>query len=165
LGDLSFLARTKFPFTVRHGDMNTRWLKNLLLAALALGAAFQIGAAQRSAAPGPVRITGHYRFKSPSAEKSLDAQQLPGGRVKIYLYASWIGDAATGNVNNGEVKATLPLRNNLAVYESGQCRITIRFTGKRALVTQSENDCGFGLNVSAEGNYLRRSALRPRFDF
>jgi hypothetical protein len=110
-------------------------------------------------------VTGSYSFKLPSAENSLDAQLLPNGKVKIYLYASWIGSVSLGNVRNGELRETLPLQNNVAVYESGQCRITIRFTGRRAVVTQNENDCGFGLNVSAEGSYIKRSSRKPKFDF
>lgn len=131
-------------------------------------AAFQILPAQNrtktKASSGS--ITGSYSFKRPSAENSLDARLLPGGKVKIYLYASWVGSAATGNVNNGEIKATLPLKNNVAVYESGQCRITIRFDARRAIVTEKGNsDCGFGLNVSAAGSYLKRSSRTPKFDF
>lgn len=142
-------------------------LSKLMPAALLLLLPFiQLAAAQRR--PGPAAasgITGSYRFRSPSAENSLDARQLPGGRVKIYLYASWIGNASLGNVRNGEVRATLPLRKNVVVYESGQCRITIRFEGRRALVRQNRNDCDFGLNVSAEGSYTKRTGRTPEFDF
>lgn len=145
--------------------MNTRLLKKLLPAALLLLLAFQFVPAQRKIKPSSSNITGNYRFKSQSAENSLEAQQLPGGKVKIYLYASWIGNAALGNVRNGEIRETLSLKNNIAVYEYGQCRITIRFIGRRALVTQNEDDCGFGLNVLAEGSYVKRNSRTPKFDF
>jgi hypothetical protein len=126
---------------------------------------------------GPVRaqnakpgsgITGHYSARSRSAENSLDVQLLPDGKVKIYLYASWIGSVATGNVNTGEIRAILPLSNGrTALYESGQCRITIRFAANKVIVRQSApvGDCGFGLNVSADGTYKKRNRRRPRFDF
>ncbi|HYY55778.1 MAG TPA: hypothetical protein VE842_00530 [Pyrinomonadaceae bacterium] len=113
-------------------------------------------------------ITGHYSTRSPSAENSLDALLLPDGKVKIYLYASWIGSVATGNVNTGEIRAILPLVNRrTALYESGQCRITIRFAGNKAIVRQSVpiGDCGFGLNVSADGTYKKRNSRRPKFNF
>lgn len=144
--------------------MNKLW-KKLAPAALLLLLLFPLVPAQRKLNSSYSRITGSYRHRSRSAENSLDAMLLPGGRVKIYLYASWIGNAAMGNVRNGEVRATLPLRNNVAVYESGRCRITIRFTKSRAFVTQNEADCDFGLNVSAEGSYRKRNGRAPKFDF
>lgn len=144
--------------------MKISW-KRLVPAALLLLLSFQLAPAQRKAYRAPGNVTGSYRYRSPSAENSLDALKLPGGKVKIYLYASWIGNAALGNVRNGEVRATLPLKNNVAVYESGQCRITIRFAGRRAFVTQNENDCDFGLNVWAEGSYRKRTSRPPTFDF
>lgn len=131
-------------------------------------AAFQLIQAQsgtkaKSSSSG---VTGSYSFRRPYAENSLEVQQLADGKVKIYLYASWIGSVANGNVNNGEFKTILPLRNNVAVYESGQCRITIRFNRKRAVVTEKGTlACGFGLNVSAAGTYVKRNSRTPKFDF
>ena len=113
-------------------------------------------------------VTGQYRLRNRTTENTLDVLLLPGGKVKIYLYASWIGSAATGNVNTGEIKAVIPLRNGTALYESGECKITIRFVGRRrAIVEQVEKngDCGFGLNVSAQGIYQKRSSRAPKFDF
>ena len=142
-------------------------MKKLLPASLLLVAAFQLVQAQGRVPPraSAASVTGTYSFQRPDAENTLRARQLPGGRVKIYIYASWIGSVEMGNVRTGEVRATLALRNNVAVYESGQCRITIRFTRRRAIVTQNENDCDFGLNVLATGSYTKRSSRAPKFDF
>lgn len=115
----------------------------------------------------PPSVTGHYGVRNPSMENSLDVLLLPGGKVKIYLYASWIGSAETGNVNVGEIKSVVPFRNGRAVYESGQCRIYFRFVRSRAIVKQTERggDCGFGLNVTATGTYRKRNGRTPKFDF
>lgn len=147
--------------------MSIQSLKRLLTATLLLLIAFQVVTAQGKTKSSPGSVTGTYSLKRGTMENSLDAQLLPKGKVKIYLYASWIGSVALGNVHIGEIKATLPIKNRVAVYESGQCRITIRFTGRRALVTQSgsDSDCDFGMNVSAEGTYTKRSSRRPKFDF
>lgn len=112
-------------------------------------------------------ITGRYSLRSPSMENSLDVLLLAGGKIKVYLFASWIGSAATGNVNTGEIKTILPFKNGTALYESVGCRITIRFAGNKAIVDQAESggDCGFGLNVSAEGTYKKRNGRTPKFDF
>jgi hypothetical protein len=123
--------------------------------------------AQPSRASRGSTVTGTYSIKNPSTENTLEAQVLPGGRVKIHLYASWIGSVSAGQVNTGELKEILPLKNRIAVYESNGCRITIRFAGHRAKVQQTEREggCGFGLNVSASGTYRKRSRRVPKFDF
>jgi hypothetical protein len=128
---------------------------------------FAYASAQAQRSSGGSVVTGTYTIKNPSTENTLEAQALPGGRVKIYLYASWIGSVAAGRVNTGEIKEILVLKNRTAVYESGGCRITIRFSGNTAKVQQTEREggCGFGLNVSASGTYRRRSRRAPKFDF
>lgn len=142
----------------------------LILSFLAC-AIFLFAAVSVQAQPGRARsgnaVTGTYTIKNPSTENTLEAQTLPGGRVKIHLYASWIGSVAAGQVNTGELKEILILKNRTAVYESGGCRITIRFSGNRAKVKQTERQegCGFGLNVSASGTYRKRNSRRPKFDF
>ena len=145
-------------------------MRNIIFVWLALLLTCQLTYAQgrtTRARTGSGNITGHYSVRNPSMENSLDVLLLPGGKVKIFLYASWIGSVALGNVNVGEIKAILPLKNRTAVYESGQCRITIRFTGNKAIVRQTErtSDCGFGLNVSADGTYKKRNGRTPKFDF
>jgi len=143
----------------------------LIVATVILLTILQVASAQninaRKSKPAAVGVTGSYVLRNSTTENARDAQKLAGGKVKIYLYASWIGNAATGNVNNGEIKATLPLANNRAEYRAGACRISIRFTGNRAVVAQtgSDSDCGFGLNVSASGTYTKRSSRAPKFDF
>lgn len=143
----------------------------LIIATIILLTIFQLAGAQdrnaRKAKPAAVNVTGSYVLRNSTTENALDAQKLSDGKVKIYLYASWIGNAATGNVNNGELKTTLPLVNNRAVYKSGECTISIKFTGNRAIVTQTGSSipCDFGLNVSATGTYAKRSSRAPKFDF
>lgn len=143
-------------------------MRNIIFVSLAFLLTCQLTHAQNRTTRTVSRsITGHYSVRNPSMENALDVLLLPGKRVKIFLYASWIGSAAMGNVNTGEVKTILPLRNGTAVYESGQCRITIRFKGNKAIVNQTESngDCGFGLNVSADGTYKKRNGRKPKFDF
>ena len=143
----------------------------LIIAAIILLTIFQLAGAQtgkaRKSRPAAINVTGSYVLRNSTTENALDVQKLAGGKIKIYLYASWIGNAATGNVNVGEVKETLPLVNNRAEYKSGECTISIRFTGNRAIVTQTGSSipCGFGLNVSATGTYAKRSSRTPKFDF
>jgi len=148
--------------TLKHTDSRPLIL-SVLACAILLFASVS-AQAQRSSGNA---VTGTYTIKNPSTENTLEAQALPGGRVKIHLYASWIGTVAPGQVNTGEIKEILALKNSTAVYESVGCRITIRFGGNRAKVQQTEKEggCGFGLNVSASGTYRKRSRRVPKFDF
>jgi len=58
------------------------------------------------------------------------------------------------------------LDKGVAIYESGKCKISMKFTLNKVAITESvENgDCGFGVNVSAAGPY-RKIAGKPKFDF
>jgi|GEM_PF-2211201 len=140
---------------------------SFLACAIFLFAAVSVQAQTGQASRSGNAVTGTYSIKNSSTENTLEAQVLSGGRVKIHLYASWIGTVAAGQVNTGEIKEILTLKNRTAVYESGGCRITIRFGGNRAKVKQTEREggCGFGLNVSASGTYLKLHGRRPKFDF
>lgn len=46
------------------------------------------------------------------------------------------------------------------------CKITMKFTGGKLIVTQegSDADCGFGHNVTADGTYKKTSSAKPKFD-
>jgi hypothetical protein len=70
----------------------------------------------------------------------------------------------------GMFDARLPVRDDTLTWdtrESGDhCRITVRFTTGRAVVSQDGTAlaCGFGANVNVSGVYQRLSSRRPPFD-
>jgi hypothetical protein len=70
-----------------------------------------------------------------------------------------------GSANTGEARGIARIEGDTATFEpSGtrDCRITMRFERSRLKVDQ-HGACGFGLNVTAEGTYTKKSRARPRF--
>jgi hypothetical protein len=94
-------------------------------------------------------------------------EQLPGGRIKFQLVALWVSHNNPENIHNGELSGVVALENGLAIYESGTCKITMKFTSNRVAITESDEngDCGFGANVTAAGSYRKIDSKRPKFDF
>ena len=129
--------------------------------------AFLVTAAQTSPNVTKARgVTGQYRLTQNEFRNRLDVQQLPGGKIKLNLLALWVSPNSPENIHNGEIQAVVPLKNGVAVYESGNCRITMKFTPGKVVIGESGDniDCGFGANVTAAGSY-RRTSRKPKFDF
>jgi hypothetical protein len=71
--------------------------------------------------------------------------------------------ALYGGVNMGEFYVTLPITNNKAKYvmnpkDEGHCTFDFIFNSALIIVNRiagSSSDCGFGMNVTAEGTYLK----------
>ena len=70
-----------------------------------------------------------------------------------------------GTANTGEAHGIAHIEGDTATFEPAGtrgCRITMRFERARLNVNQ-DGECGFGLNVTAEGTYRKKSRSRPRF--
>jgi hypothetical protein len=107
-------------------------------------------------------FTGHYVLRYSNVRNSLNVQLLPKNQIKFSLVA--LLQTAGGETRNGVVEATIPLKNNTAVYQDGACRIEMKFLNNRVVLKESNVDeCGFGAFVTAQGTYSRRSR-KPRFD-
>ncbi len=115
----------------------------------------------------PRIVTGHYRLRQNEFRNSLDVQQLPGGKIKFQLVALWVSYNNPENVHNGELRGIVTLDKGVAIYETGTCKITMRFTLNRVAITESDEsgDCGFGANVTAAGSYRKINSRTPTFDF
>jgi hypothetical protein len=63
--------------------------------------------------------------------------------------------------NEGEGNGIATIEGDTAIFKPDgaeeECRITLKFTGSKLVVTQT-GICGFGHNVSAEGN-LQKSLV------
>jgi len=75
----------------------------------------------------------------------------------FYKYVSQAGPM----VNTGEGEGIAFIEGDTAVFKpdgaEAECRITMKFSGGKLLVTQ-EGVCGFGLNVTAAGTYRKVSS-------
>ncbi len=115
----------------------------------------------------PRNVTGQYRLRKDQSSNRLDVRQLADGKVKFQLVALWISPNHPDNIHNGEVRGIATLRNGLAVYEDGNCRVTMKFTSNRVTIITDDvvDDCGFGANVIASGVYRKIAGRKPKFDF
>ena len=110
----------------------------------------------------PDNVTGRYVLRYSNVRSSLNVQLLPNSKIKFSLIA--LLETGGGSPRNGVVEATVTLKKNSAVYQSGECRISMKFLGQRVEVKERNvDDCGFGAFVTAQGTYVRKSR-RPRFE-
>jgi len=86
----------------------------------------------------------------------LQILQQPNGSVKFLLNV-----VNESNLGIGEVEGQIPVRNNVATYTNvkpeflSNCKLTITFKNTRASVSQEDGQCGFGVGVVADGNYMK----------
>ena len=87
------------------------------------------------------------------------------GRQRLRVEFSGTHQTGT-SAHTGEARGIARIQGDTALFEprhAGRCRIEMKFTRHKLLVTQ-DGDCGFGLNVTAEGAYKKVSRRKPRFE-
>jgi len=124
--------------------------------------AFAVNGKQVPTASKDDTISGQYkrmiggRLDKNSA--TLNVWLLKDDRVRIQGDAIWIGNAKTGNVNDGEVDEIFDSRGNKAFSNSsaggGGCSFTAMFGARSLTVSDDTMNCG-GLNVTFDGKYQR----------
>jgi hypothetical protein len=94
---------------------------------------------------------------------ALGQQRLQIEFSGVYEYKTPQGPSA----NEGEGNGGATIEGDTAIFKpegaEEECRITLKFTGDKLVVTQV-GICGFGHNVTAAGTYKKVSAKRPKFD-
>jgi hypothetical protein len=88
----------------------------------------------------------------------VEVGQVSEGKVRVSFHLIY-----KENVGPGD--RAVPIKNNLAVFtdpEYPDCRITIAFT-KISASAKQEGSCGFGLNVFADGTFLKTTNMTPKF--
>jgi hypothetical protein len=93
---------------------------------------------------------------------ALGRQRLQVEFSGVYEYKTPQGPTA----NSGEGSGTATIEGDTALFKpegaEEKCRITLKFTGGKLVVTQT-GICGFGHNVTAAGTYKKVSAKKPKF--
>lgn len=116
------------------------------------------------------QVNGTWRTRSGIFEvRALGRQKLKVEFSGFWQYDTWQYDARDGPmVNTGTGRGVAHIEGDTAVFVpegveeyDERCRITMRFTRGRLVVTQ-DGVCGIGYNVSAAGTY-RRVNRRPKF--
>ena len=112
--------------------------------------------------------TGTYEYKSGRANNEISIQKLEGNKLRVKLYASYEYEINGNlNVNVGEAKGIATLEGDTAVLvpeDTEGCEIALKFSGDKIIIKPKNEakNCGFGLNVSAEGTY-RKVNKKPDF--
>jgi hypothetical protein len=110
------------------------------------------------------QVNGTWRTKSGEFKIwALGQQRLQIEFSGTYEYKTPQGRSA----NEGEGSGIATIEGDTAIFKPDgaeeECRITLKFTGGKLVVTQT-GICGFGHNVTAAGTYKKVSARKPKFD-
>jgi len=61
-----------------------------------------------------------------------------------------------------ECQLTLDSKGKGSCVAFEKCKVSFQFAGSKLTTTQSSNDCGFGMNVRADGAYTKEvKAAKP----
>jgi uncharacterized protein len=104
-----------------------------------------------------VSDSGKKYVQKSSSFGSLSVGQLPNGFIHLDLDVNQVFDAAKGDVRTGGVTGQVAVEQGVAIYtdpNQADCKLTMTFSKTKAIVAQSGN-CGFGLNVSVDGVYMK----------
>jgi uncharacterized protein len=145
------------PGTARPAQLE--WLKqrNACQDVACVAAAYQSRISDlRSSSLDPGSLTSMTGTYKSSGGSLLILQQ--GGQVQFTI-------SAMSGMNEGELSGTATLARDTAIYTDKEkdCVLVMRFQGQNAVVNQ-QGGCGFGLNVTAAGDYSRLSTLPPKID-
>ncbi len=120
-------------------------------------------------------VTGTFRSYFKGAFKGsfneINILSTGRGKLKISMDLTYPHTDGRGELtaNMGQLEGTANISGDTAVYTSeeyGSCKITIKFVkaGTIRVNQEGDSDCGFGHNVTADGNYTRSSAAKPKFE-
>jgi len=110
------------------------------------------------------------KFKDTASEiriASIGKNKLHVAFELVYPFIDGYGERSA---NSGTADGEATIKGDTAVYHStefGQCTIAIKFVRAGTIkVSQqgTENDCGFGFNVTADGTYKKISGKKPKFN-
>jgi hypothetical protein len=146
---------------LRNSTMRKRWQ----LWALSLAATSVVTVcADSSKSVTAAQVNGTWKTKYNEFKIwALGQQRLQIEFSGIYEYKTPQGPSA----NEGEGSGIGTIEGDTAIFKpegaEEECRITLKFTGGKLVVTQT-GICGFGHNVSAAGTYKRVSDMKPKFE-
>ena len=113
-----------------------------------------------------LRFSGSYtRLKQRKDENQsaiFEVKQLNGGKIRFHLTALMWPVGHSDTPHNGEIEATVALRNRVAVYKNETYRLIMRFTDHAIVLTESGSNPDFGAYVRATGTYRLTKRGRTR---
>ena len=110
------------------------------------------------------QVNGTWR----SGKNEFKIWALGQQRLQVEFLGIWEHQTSYGpTANTGEGSGIARINRDIAIFKpdgaEDECKITLNFAHGKLVVTQN-GICGFGFNVTAEGNYKKVSAKKPKFD-
>lgn len=155
----AIIAKAKeFEADQKYGE----WAKSILSEVEMLAIASEL----EDVAPMEGGVTGTYSFELPNNAGSGELNILDNGDETIRFSLVVVGGPPSHNQGMMEGKA--PLKGNTATISTeefgGKCVIDLTFTDGQVVaktVTGGPSECGFGMNVMADGTYKLVDDLNP----
>ena len=128
--------------------------------------------AQRKVVSG-AEVTGTFESNLRGNSNVILIQALGHNKLKIEMILAYQFKVnGQRMVHTGTASGEAVIRGDTAVFTPNEiaagdnpCKITLKFSKPGALIVTTENglECGFGLNVSADGRYKKSSGAKPKF--
>jgi len=126
-------------------------------------------AGQRKSVSGS-EVTGTFKTRAEGTyQNELKISALGSGKIRFGIHAYYPYKVGREwSANSGEITDEASIAADTAVYKNDDgCELKFKFTSPGVVkVTQKGTDgnCGFGVNVYADGTYRKVSSKKPKFD-
>jgi hypothetical protein len=121
---------------------------------------------QRARVVSAAEANGTYR----SGRNEIKVLALGHNKLRVQMHLTYEFKSQFGPMANvGEAFGEATIENDTAIFhppDAQNCTITIKFVrGNKLKVSEDHTmECGFGLNVSSAGTYIKIKSGKPKFD-
>jgi hypothetical protein len=121
---------------------------------------------QRARIVSAAETNGTYR----SGRNIIKILALGHNKLRVQMHLTYEFKNKFGPMANvGEAFGEATIENDTAIFhppDTQDCTITIKFLPRNRLKVSEDHtmNCGFGLNVSSEGTYIKIRSGKPKFD-
>src|SRR6267142_7242223 len=112
------------------------------------------------------QANGTYRYR----QNEIKILALGHNKLRIQMDLTYEYKSSSGPMANvGEASGEATIENDTAVFnptDTQDCTITIKFLRVNKINVSEDHtiNCGFGMNVSSEGTYIKIKSGKPKFD-
>lgn len=112
------------------------------------------------------QANGTYRYR----QNEIKILALGHNKLRIHMDLTYEYKSPNGpTAHTGQASGEATIENDTAVFyplDDKKCKITIKFLAGNKIKVSEVNtmNCGFGMNVTSEGTYMKIKAGKPKFD-
>lgn len=143
-------------------------MRNFVVALLLCSALLSLPASHAGASAQTIVTAAQVNGTWNSKYGTFKVWALGNQKLRVEFSGSYPYQSPQGPMaNTGEGSGIATIEGDTAIFKpegaEDECRITMRFTRGRLVVSQ-EGICGFGHNVTAAGTYRKASSRKPKFN-